>query len=292
MHILAKFAWGRLTRSAVVFASSSSGVVLTLLIWLNKFLFLPPPGALAVNAIYFIVVFLLVGSGLFSKTINDLLSTIFWTDTSLEKTLFILLLLSAAIAAVIFGRTRAFFICSRQGLLAALGTTLVVIVIYASLWGLFQVTRKTQTFVFLQPHLWNLQGTLNNLKNGGILFLFSSAVSIAGSAVIPSDSGYKFTPFLQQWNRWKIPIARLEKNEAVEESEHEVLVDATKNMLAELKNRTAYYIQPVAADSFAKLEGPLERFRDWYQEKTNVSSAASGLDPGIEPDVNAILRLC
>ena len=271
------------------------GVVLTLLIWLNKFLFLPPPGALAVNAIYFIVVFLLVGSGLFSKTINDLLSTIFWTDTSLEKTLFILLLLSAAIAAVIFGRTRAFFICSRQGLLAALGTTLVVIVIYASLWGLFQVTRKTQTFVVFHPHLWDLQGTLNNLKNGGILFLFSSAaISIAGSAVIPSDSGYKFTPFLQQWNRWKIPIARLEKNEAVEESEHEVLVDATKNMLAELKNRTAYYIQPVSAKSFAALEGPLERFQDWYQgEKQNVSiAAADHLDAVVKPDVDVILRLC
>lgn len=263
-----------------------------MLIWLNKFLFLPPLAALAVNAIYFAAVFLLVGSGLFSKTINDLLSTILWTDASLEKTLIILFIVSAAIAAVVYGRTKAFFICARQGLQASLGTTLVVIVIYASLWALYQITMKTQTLVLYHPHLWSLQGTLNNLKNGSIIFLFASVLSIAGSSVIPSDGGYKYTTFLDLWKRWKTPVEKLAKNSKLDISEHESLKDATEKMLTEVKNKSGYS-QPISSRSLAELAAPLTRFQSWYALKTEASYlACDGLEPVIQDDVKAIMRLC
>jgi hypothetical protein len=233
----------------------------------------------------------LVGLGHLSKTITDLFAPLAATDSSLRQTILILVLVIMATVAMIYGRTKPFFICSRQTVRAALGTAILVILLYSAFWSLLQIVRKTQNFVLFSPQLWSLQSTLNNLKDGGILVLFAAAVSLLGSPVAVEPE-YKFTTFSNEWKRWKAAVEKLAQKEPLGKQEHESLLDATEKMIKELQTR-AGHVQPIANQSAEQLKGPLEHFQSWYQRKTEVSfKACDRLDNDVEADVNAILRLC
>lgn len=260
---------------------------------LNRVVYLPSPGNLVLNVIFFAVVFILtISLGYFSDNIKTLTAPLSQTDSSFWATISILLLVSAGVYVLVIAKTRKYFICTRQCLSAALGATIVVILLYAVIWSLVQVAKGSQQFVVLRPQSWSLQGTLDNLKYGGALSLFSAAVSILGSAAISYQPEYDFTPFFNQWKRWKSPVKKLQGGSTLTKSEHDSLLDSTESMLKTLA-AVSGYVQPVSLASARQLEEPLRKFDSWYKGQTEVSyKEARGLDEDIKPVVKRILRLC
>jgi hypothetical protein len=258
---------------------------------INKFLYLPPPGVLIVNAVFFAVVFGFAIIGYFSETIDKALAPLVRTDKSLLKTSLILLGGLVGVSALIYGRTRKFFLCSCDCLRAAIGTTLVMTLLYALIWSLIQIAQGKQQLVVFHPRLWSAQYTLNNLKYAGVLLLFSSGLSILSSLAISVWSGYDFTTLLNHWKKWIVPVQKLSQKMSLSPEEHELLVNSTQGMLDAIS--TAGYVQPVAEQSTKSVKGALLRFQSWYADQTEHSYAdCKKLDESIEKDAKRILYLC
>ena len=260
--------------------------------WLNKFLYLPPLRTLLLNAVFFAVMLTLaIVFGLFSESINGVTSPFLRTDRTKGWTILILLLLLVGAFAVIYGRTEKYFLCPCQCLWAAGGTTLVVTLVYAGVWSLIQIGKKNQDFVLFKPAVWNGQVTLNNLKYGGLLFLFSS-LSLAGSLAISGRLGYDFGPLADDWKSWKQPVNKLNNNQPLEPQEHTSLVNTTASLLKKI-DEISGYVQPVSRSAAERAREPLRLFKEWYEKQTDISYAhCKGLDAAIRPQAHIILSLC
>src|SRR5262249_18008010 len=150
-----------------------------------------------------------------SEVVSKTLAPLASTDNSLTASVLVLLAGLVGISALLYGRTRRYFLCSRHCLGAAIGTTLVITVLYAAIWSLIQMADSKQRFVVFQPTLWSLQSTLNNLKYGSVLLLFSSALSMLGSLAIPVQASYDFTSLLNHWKNWKGPVQKLSQQKTL-----------------------------------------------------------------------------
>lgn len=260
---------------------------------LNKLIYLPSPGNLAINAVYFTVVFILVICLRYaSDEVQKLSALLAATDASLGETVVILLVALVGVATAIFAKTWKYFICTRQCLRATIGTAVLVTILSAGIWCLVQVFAGSQQLVVLRPYSWSLQGTLNNLKYGAMLALLSSSLSFVGGVLGALRPEYDFTDFNSQWERWKSPVEKLRQGKKLTEQEHKQLLDATKEMRTKLDSLEGH-VQPVSLASAAALREPLRRFDIWYQNQTALSYAeVSRLDDNILPHVNQILRRC
>jgi len=264
---------------------------------LNKFLYLPSLDILLLNAVVFGGIFALVIYGSFSQNIGSVTDPFGKTDTSLSATTFILTLGLLVAFATIYSRTRKFFICRRQCWHAALGTTLVVTLIYGVLWSLIHLVKGTQQFVLLHPHSWNLQVTLNNLKYGSLLFLFS-AFSLAGSFLVVTETGYDFGPFLNKWRAWRTIVKKLEnrgENRAkLTKDEHTLFLTLTTEMSEALEAMAGSgHVQPLSFASAQALRIPLKEFDNWYSDVTLATHGNFiGFDDQAHKNVLRILRLC
>jgi hypothetical protein len=260
---------------------------------LNRFLYLPPPEIFVWNAILFGGIFALVVYGSFSQNIGSVTDPFGKTDTSFSTTTLILTLGLLVAFATIYSRTRKFFICRRQCWHAALGTTLVVTLFYGALWTLIQLAKGTQQFVLLHPHSWNLQGTLNNLKYGSLLFLFS-AFSLAGSFLVVSETGYDFGPFLNKWRAWRTVVKKLENRTRLTVDEHTSLLMLSTEMSEALELMpSSGHMQPLSLASAQALRTPLKEFDSWYSQITSATYANFiGFDDPTHENVRRILRLC
>ena len=258
---------------------------------LNKFLYIPRTDVLLVNIVLFALLFILVIYGSFSTTISSIVDPISKTDRSFGVSALLLGLGMLASFASIYGRTRKYFICPYQSLCASLGTTFLVTLLYAIIWSLVQISKGTQHFVFLTPSSWSLQVTFNNLKYGSIIFLFS-AISLVGSLAIIPESGYDFSPFVNQWRLWKKSVEKLMKGSWITLDDHQTVLSATENMMTTLDS-IAGSVQPVSAASAQALKQPLSEFDKWYREKTEATFADfDRFDETIAPQTKRILRLC
>jgi hypothetical protein len=252
---------------------------------------LPPRGVLIVNLIFFTVVFAFAVLGYFSEALGKAAQPLGNTDASRSMTIFIIILGSAGIAALIYGRAKKFFPCWYQGLRAAIGTTLLLTFLYAIVWSLIQVVERKQHFVLFHPRLWNMQGSLNNLKYGSVILLFSSALSVLSSLAISLEPGYDFTPFISHLDRWKAPVRKLSDQTALSFEEHTTVVESTEGMLAALK--VAGHMQPVSRAAIEPIPNCLLNFQHWYDDQTESSYLdCNGLDLAVENDVQMILSLC
>jgi len=254
---------------------------------------LPPPEIFVWNAIIFGGIFALVVYGSFAQNIGSVTDPFSKTDTSFSTTILILTLSILVAFATIYSRTRKFFICRRQCWHAALGTTLVVTLIYGVVWSILQLVKETQQFVLLHPHSWNLQGTLNNLKYGSLLFLFS-AFSLAGSFLVATEAGYDFGPFLNKWRAWRTVVKKLENRTKLTKDEHTSLLTLTTEMSEALQSMPGSgHVQPLSFASAQALRSPLKEFDSWYSD---VTSATHGnfteFDEPTYKNVLRILRLC
>jgi hypothetical protein len=260
--------------------------------WLNKILYLPPLGTLLLNLIFFAVTLTLAAvCGLFSDNVTAVTAPLFRTDHSLPETILVLVGVLAGASALIYGRTEKYFLCSRQCLRAAAGSTLAVTLLYATLWSLIQMNKSKQVFVLFDPSNWSAQVTLNNLKYGGLLFLFSS-ISLAGSLAISGRLGYDFTPFVDDWKVWKTMVAKLSRNESLTYEEHGTLIISMGSLLKKISEMSAY-AQPVSRATVDRSREPLLAFHDWYEEQTHITYAnCKGLDASIRDQAQKILNLC
>jgi hypothetical protein len=260
---------------------------------MNRFLYLPPPEIFVLNAIIFGGIFALVVYGSFSQNMGSVTDPFGKTDTSLSKTIFILTLGLLVAFATIYSRTRKFFICRRQCWHAALGTTLVVTLIYEVLWSVIQLVKGTQQFVLFHPYSWNLPITFNNLKYGSLLFLFS-AFSLAGSFLVVTGTGYDFGPFLNKWSGWRTTVKKLENRTKLTEDEHTSFLTLTTEMSEALKSMAGDgHVQPLSLASAQALKSPLKEFDSWYSEVTSATYGNFiGFDVETHENVLRILRLC
>src|SRR6266849_5405711 len=225
---------------------------------LNTFFYLPPPEVFVWNTVVFAVILILVVYGSFSDNIDKVTGPFAKTDSSLRTTIFILAVGLVGAVASIYGRTRKYFICRLQCLRAALGTTLVVTLLYGFIWSLIQLAKGTQQLVLLHPHFWSLQVTLNNLKYGSLLFLLS-AVSLVGSFAIVTVSGYDFSSFLNQWRIWKAAVKKLENGTRLTLDEHTLLLNSTTAMSEALESiASSGHVQPLSLASAQELRSPLK----------------------------------
>jgi hypothetical protein len=271
----------------------SCGEVWSLLRRLNSILYFPPPEMFIVNVVIFAVaICLAVIYGFFSQNIQSVTGPLSKTDSSLAVTVSILLLGLAGAFALIYGKTRAFFLCRTQCIRAAFGTTLIVSVMYAIVWGLIQIVGGHQRFVLLHPGFWSEQETLNNLKYGSMLFLFSSVSLVGSLAVSGGWSSYDFAPFLADWTLWRRPVQKLSQNTPLSESEHKRLLAATASMLTKLVG-VGGHVQPVAKTAMDGLVEPLSNFDEWYKRETDITYAnCTGLNADIRDDALKVLKLC
>jgi len=265
-----------------------------LLARLTKFFFLPSVTVLVLNAVVFAFIFVLViVFDYFPSNLTDATKPLFWTDTSLRITVLILLGGLITTAASIYGKTLKHFLCARQCFTASVGTTILVTMLYAGIWGLIQIAKGNQQLVIFQPQLWSLQGTLNDLKYATLLFLVSS-ISLVGTLAIVPQPGYDFTPFLNHWKNWKGSIEKLSKGTPLKDKEeHALLVDSVAGMLKALNTMAGAYVQPASRNSANRLQVHLRKFDEWYQRKTHYSLGdLTGLDDSIQLEVQQIKRLC
>jgi hypothetical protein len=260
--------------------------------WLNKFVYLPPLATFIVNLLFFAVTLTLAALfGLFSDSVTAVTAPLFWTDHSIARTILVLLAVLTGAFALIYGRTEKYFLCPRQCLRATTGSTLVATLLYASVWSVLQINKSKQGFVLFDPSYWSAQVTLNNLKYGGLLFLFSS-ISLAGSLAISGRLGYDFTSFVDDWKAWRTQVAKLSRNESLTYEEHSSLITSMASLLKKTGEMTGY-AQPVSRAAVERAREPLGAFRDWYEEQTRITFAnCKGLDASIRDDAQKILNLC
>ena len=148
-----------------------------------------------------------------------------------------------------------------------------------------------EQFALFCPDRWDLQGTLNNLKYGGVLCVFSSISVVTGSIFIPGPSEYDFTPFRNQWRRWKDPVTKLKQNWELTYQEHNDVVNSTNEMKVSLT--MLGYVQPISRITGENLRSHLDRFQIWYERETAVIySNAKGFNDEIRPIVETILHVC
>lgn len=260
---------------------------------LNRILYLPPPEMFVINVVIFsVAITLAVIYGFFSQNIQSFTAPLSKTDSSLGGTVSILLLGLAGSSALIYGKTRTFFLCRTQCLRATFGTTLIISAMYAIVWGLIQIVGGNQRFVLLHPDLWSGQETLNNLKYGSMLFLFSSVSLVGSLAVSGGWSSYDFAPFLSDWTLWRGPVEKLNRNTPLSENEHKQLLAATASMLTKLA-AVGGHVQPVAKSAMNGLVEPLSKFDEWYKHETDATYAnCKGLNADIRDDALRVLKLC
>lgn len=260
--------------------------------WLNKFLYLPSLGTFLLNLVFFAVTLTLAsGFGLFSDSVNAVTAPLFGTDNSFWRTILLLLAILAASFALIYGRTEKYFLCSRQSLRAAAGSTVVVTLLFAGVWSVIQIHKSKQRLALFNPAKWDARVALNDLKYGGLLFLFSS-ISLAGSLAISGRLGYDFTPFLDDWKECRASAEKLSRNEALSYEEHDSLM-RSMNSLIKRMGEMGGYSQPVSRVAVERAREPLVAFQEWYVEQTRISYAnCRGLDSSIRDQVQKILNLC
>jgi hypothetical protein len=267
--------------------------VWSLLRRLNRILYFPPPEMFIVNVVIFAVaITLAVIYGFFSQNIQSFIVPLSKTDGSPGVTVSVLLLGLAGAFALIYGKTRTFFLCRTQCIRATFGTTLIVSVMYAIVWGVIQIVGGHQRFVLLHPEFWSGQETLNNLKYGSMLFLFSSVSLVGSLAVSGGWSSYDFAPFLADWTLWRRPVQKLSQNTPLSENEHKQLLAATASMLTNLA-AVGGHVQPVAKTAMEGLVEPLSKFDEWYKHETDATYAnCKGLNADIRDDTLRVLKLC
>jgi hypothetical protein len=262
---------------------------------LNNILFIPPRTVFVVNAILFAFIFIIViVFGYVSDKLADVTKVFYASDVSFSTTIFLVVGGLMVTDATIYAKTKKYFLCWQQCLNASVGTSVVVTVFYACIWSLIQVAKNAQNFVVFQPQFWSLQVTLNNLKYGALLFLFSS-ISLVSSLALVSEPGYDFRPFLIDWKIWRGLIQKLANHGGLSnDDEYAALLKSTQGMLDQSASiEGADHVQPISLDSVRQLKPSLTEFKKWYLFKTNPGTGnLVRIDTGIMSDVQRISALC
>src|ERR1700683_4655798 len=181
---------------------------MTTLQMINRVLYIPSAKLRFVNLVMFIGTVLLAVLFHFVSTPLDAITALLrQSDSPLGLSLFVFLISFSTSMAIIFFGVDRYFLSWRHSFCATLGTTVLVSIVYGVVWSLFEIEQAEQSFVFLQPHRWNVSYTVNNLKAGTLLAIFSS-IGLSNRLWLKDDYAYDFIEFQKDAKHWKSLIEK------------------------------------------------------------------------------------
>jgi hypothetical protein len=190
---------------------------------------------------------------------------------------------------VVFFAIDKYFLNWRQSASASIGTTIVICLAYASVWGVYhlQPLRAQALLRFVQTPNW--RPFLQALRAGSVLACLSS-VPLKAWTYRGNQEFLDYTPLRKAAPEWKKLANKIEHSQFLETADHNRMVTVLQGMtdaLAALGTR-----QPVTRRTSQKLKTALDSFSAWYKRKTKFSPAdLQGFDPEIQSTVAEIRTL-
>jgi hypothetical protein len=195
--------------------------------------------------------------------------------------------------AIIFFAIDKFFLNSKESASAALGTTVLICLLYAVVWGGSHLHDRPWTVVLAWLHARDVRPFVVALRAGSILACLSS-VPLKAWTFLGNQEFLDFSALRKAAPEWKNLVKKIEDIPhtgvpltAAEGDRMNALLAAMLAALAGVGRR-----QPVARRDSPQLEGALRNFQAWFAHEAVPSAAnINGLGAGIREDVRTIRQL-
>jgi len=240
---------------------------------------MPSPKLRIENGVMFTgVVILMFMFHFVSTPLDSIIALVRQSDLSFVGSFFVFFIGFSLSLVVIYSGVDKYFLGWRHALRATAGTTLLVSIAYGIVWSLFQIGQAKESFVLFMPRQWNMIDTVNNLKAGTLLAIFSS-IGLSNRLYFKDEGAYDFSVFQKDARDWKLVIEK-RLTRKFEQRDHDRLLHLTKSMMDRLDARNGW-VQPAVEAAAIKLRVELEEFDAWYRNQTagGLYTEFRGFDP-------------